>query len=112
MSSFTISEAVKRLSEEMDLPVKMAKIAYYKVFEIVASALKEPGDRVAIPKFGTFTVIHKAERNGHNPSNGQPIVIPAHDVIVFKQTQAGKKQDEKPAKPAKFSAKAKAKAKK
>jgi nucleoid DNA-binding protein len=72
-------------------------------------ALQNPKDRVQIPGVGSFSVVHKKERDGRNPRTGEAIHIQAHDVIVFKAYKKDK-QDKKVAKPAKnFSAKAKEK---
>lgn len=100
--SLTVAEASKRLSEAFDMPIKQAKEVYYKVFKIVVDALQNPKDRVQIPGVGSFSVVHKKERDGRNPSTGEAIHIPAHDVIVFKAYKPAK-QDKKVAKPAKKS---------
>lgn len=45
------------------------------------------GDTVALREFGTFNPIHRAERQGHNPTTGEAITIPAKDTITFRISQ-------------------------
>ncbi|HIK16135.1 MAG TPA: HU family DNA-binding protein [Leptolyngbyaceae cyanobacterium M33_DOE_097] len=42
------------------------------------------GDEVVLVGFGTFKAKERAERQGHNPQNGEPITIPAALVPTFK----------------------------
>ena len=42
------------------------------------------GDDVSLVGFGTFKVNHRAERQGRNPSNGEPMTIKAGNVVGFK----------------------------
>lgn len=51
--------------------------------ESVARALskKEP---VALTGFGTFDITHTKQREGRNPSTGQPMVIKASNRPTFK----------------------------
>ena len=46
------------------------------------------GDEVSIPKFGKFVQIAKPDRNCINPTTGEPVVCPAHNVIKFKPSVA------------------------
>lgn len=42
------------------------------------------GKPVKIPGFGSFVVVKRPERDGHNPSTGERIVIPAALVPKFR----------------------------
>jgi DNA-binding protein HU-beta len=42
------------------------------------------GDRVSLVGFGSFSVSHRAERQGRNPQTGKTITIAAKNVIKFK----------------------------
>ena len=48
-----------------------------------AGALSK-GDRVSLVGFGSFSVSHRAERQGRNPQTGKTITIAAKNVIKFK----------------------------
>lgn len=47
----------------------------------------EPDDSVTILKFGRFKKTRREERNTVNPSNGEKMTVPAHDIIRFKYTK-------------------------
>ena len=42
------------------------------------------GGHVRLSNFGTFNVVEHAARTGRNPRTGEPIEIPAHNVVHFK----------------------------
>ena len=46
------------------------------------------GDSVALVGFGTFSVRHRAARDGRNPQTGAPMHIPASKVPGFKAGKA------------------------
>lgn len=50
--------------------------------DIIGEALSS-GDKITLVGFGTFEVRERKERAGRNPSNGQPITIPASKSAVF-----------------------------
>ena len=41
------------------------------------------GESVKIAEFGTFKVVHRKERAGIDPRTQEPIIIEAHNAIVF-----------------------------
>lgn len=43
----------------------------------------ESGDDVRLPGFGSFTVVDRAARHGHNIRTGEDIEIPARKAIKF-----------------------------
>ncbi len=45
-------------------------------------ALSE-GESIKIAEFGTFKVVHRKQRTGIDPRNQKPIIIDAHNAIVF-----------------------------
>jgi DNA-binding protein HU-beta len=57
------------------------------VVDAVASALKT-GQQVSVVGFGTFSVKHRAARQGRNPRTGETINIPASNVPGFKAGKA------------------------
>jgi DNA-binding protein HU-beta len=46
------------------------------------------GDDIQLIGFGTFTVVERAERTGHNPATKQAITIPASKSPKFKAGKA------------------------
>ena len=53
------------------------------VFDKVAQSIQQD-ERLSYPNFGTFTLKHRAEREGRNPRTGKPITIPASKTVGFK----------------------------
>lgn len=60
-----------------------AKKAVDACVESIIGALKG-GEKVALIGFGTFSVVERPAHQGINPSNKQPISIPAKKVAKFK----------------------------
>jgi DNA-binding protein HU-beta len=57
------------------------------VVDAVAKSLKR-GQQVAVVGFGTFSVKHRAARQGRNPRTGETIQIAASNVPGFKAGKA------------------------
>ena len=53
------------------------------VLSAISDALAR-GESVNIAGFGTFTVKHRAARQGRNPRTGEPVAIAASNVPSFK----------------------------
>lgn len=49
-------------------------------------ALTKSGQDVRIQNFGTFSKQHKDAYTGRNPGTGEPVDVPAKDVLKFKPT--------------------------
>ena len=73
-------------SETGSTKVDAAK-ALEAVVEAVTGALAK-GDSVSLVGFGTFSVRHRAARDGRNPQTGAPMHIPASKVPGFKAGKA------------------------
>lgn len=54
-------------------------------FEGLTDGLLDDGS-VRIPGFGTFKVVERAARKGHNPRTKEPIDIPASKTVKFKSS--------------------------
>lgn len=65
------------------LTKKETATAIQAVFDALSSGIKADG-RIAYPDFGTFTVKHRAARQGRNPRTGQPLTIAASKTVGFK----------------------------
>ncbi len=62
---------------------KDAQDALETILDSITKALAK-GDDVALTGFGSFTVKHRAARNGVNPKTGEKIKIAAAKVPKFK----------------------------
>ena len=52
------------------------------IVDILREAM-EAGDSVVLTGFGTFKVVERSERKGHNPQTHEEITIPARKVCKF-----------------------------
>ena len=77
------SELIDAIATKADLPKASAGRALDAVIDAVSEALQQ-GDSVSLVGFGTFSVKDRAERQGRNPKNGEPITIKAAKVPSFK----------------------------
>ena len=76
-------DLVSKVAEEAGLSKAQSQSAVNAVLECIQNALVD-GDRVQLIGFGTFSVQHKPERQGRNPSTGKEMTIAAKDVVKFK----------------------------
>lgn len=53
------------------------------IFDTIATSITDDG-KYYMPKFGTFTLKHRAARTGRNPRTGEAIQIPASKTVGFK----------------------------
>lgn len=81
------TELIDAIATAADLPKAAAGRALDAVVESVTEALKK-GDQVSLVGFGTFSVKHRAARNGRNPQTGATIEIKATNVPGFKAGKA------------------------
>lgn len=79
----TKADLVNTIAEQANLTKKDARDLVNLFQETVVSLLHKEG-KVALPDFGTFTVIKREEHKGRNPQTGEEIVIPVHNVVKFK----------------------------
>ena len=82
------SDLVDAVASKADMSKAEAGRAVDAVLGSVGDALGS-GDSVSVVGFGTFSVRHRAAREGINPQNpSQKIHIPAANVPVFKAGKA------------------------
>jgi len=84
------SDLVDLISEKSSISKVNANNALNIVLDGISNALAE-GNDVNITGFGKFKVAHRAERQGRNPSNGEPLTIKASNQVSF-SVGAGLKQ--------------------
>ena len=82
------SDLVDAVASSADVTKASAGRAVDAVLDSIGDALGK-GDTVSLVGFGTFSVRHRAAREGINPQNpSQKIHIPAANVPVFKAGKA------------------------
>ncbi len=80
-------ELTDAVAAAADLGKADAARAVDAVLGAVSSALGQ-GDSVSLVGFGTFSVKHRAARQGRNPRTGETILIAATSVPGFKAGRA------------------------
>lgn len=81
------AELVAAVAERTELSKKDAEKALKAFVDVVAEELKK-GEKIQLVGFGTFEVSERAEREGRNPANGQPMQIAASKAPKFKAGKA------------------------
>jgi DNA-binding protein HU-beta len=76
-------DLINKVAESANVSKAQAGDALNAVLDGITDALKA-GDKVTLIGFGTFSVSHRAERNGRNPQTGETIKIAAKNVVKFK----------------------------
>lgn len=86
MAKFTKLDLIASLGLHDDIE---SKAAATRIVDTLFTTLKEQiveGNEVVIPLIGTASVVERAARSGHNPQNGEPLNIPAKNVVKIKVT--------------------------
>ncbi|MBQ7617588.1 MAG: HU family DNA-binding protein [Desulfovibrio sp.] len=84
----TKAELVEKISQKVE---NLSKTKADEVLNAIVDTLREAleaGDTVALTGFGSFKVVERAERTGHNPKSHEPITIPARKVAKFSPGKA------------------------
>lgn len=82
------SDLVEQLAEQFDqLTQRDTDLAVKTMLEAMADAL-ERGHRIEIRGFGSFSVSHRAARQGRNPRTGESVAIGERRVPHFKPGKA------------------------
>lgn len=77
------SELINAMAEKAGLTKVQAKNAL-DAFMCTTNETLKKGDKLALVGFGTFQMIERAARKGHNPITKKAINIPAKKVVKFK----------------------------
>ena len=81
------NELVDAIAEEADLSKASAGRALDAAINAITGALTKQ-DPVSLVGFGTFSVKHRAAREGRNPRSGETIQIKASNAPGFKAGKA------------------------
>ena len=79
----TKAELITRIAGEVKISKASAEKAVNAFTNSATKALKK-GDKLALTRFGTFSVAKRRARTGRNPQTGKEIKIPARKVVKFK----------------------------
>ncbi len=82
---YTKGDIVDHLAFNLDVTKKKANDFLNELNGLVAKNAKKT---FTIPGLGKFSTMRTKKRNGRNPSNGQPIVIPAKNKVKFRVGKA------------------------
>ena len=77
------SDLVDAVAQDGDMSKASAARAVDSVLANVGDTLGK-GESVSLVGFGTFSVRHRAAREGRNPQTGKTIQIAAKNVVKFK----------------------------
>jgi DNA-binding protein HU-beta len=81
------AELIEAVASDANLSKADAGRAVDAVVDAIAATLKK-GQHVSVVGFGTFSVKHRAARQGRNPRTGETINISASNVPGFKAGKA------------------------
>jgi len=77
-------ELIKLITEASDCETNIeSEKSLNAVIAGIKKALSD-GNDVSLTGFGIFKVTHRPERQGRNPSNGEPMTIKAGNTVGFK----------------------------
>jgi len=76
-------ELVSQIAAKADLSKTQAADALNAALDAIGGALKNE-DKVTLIGFGTFSINHRAARQGRNPQTGKTIQIKAKNLVKFK----------------------------
>ncbi len=77
------SDLINAMAEDAGITKAAAKKSLESFLENVQNSLKK-GNRVSLVGFGSWSVTHRAAREGRNPQTGKTIKIAAKNVVKFK----------------------------
>lgn len=78
---------ITRIAENADLTIPQATEVVNTLLDTIGDTLKD-GQKVNLFGFGTFTTRRRKPRTATNPKTGQPIDVPAKNVVHFKPGKA------------------------
>ena len=90
----TKAELVNNISLRTGVDKKTALVIVEAMMEEIKAAMKNK-ENVYLRGFGTFLLKRRAEKTARNISRNTTIIVPAHDIPVFKACKAFAGQVEK-----------------
>lgn len=87
----TKKKIVELISSELKVSQVLTKKIVQMTFDLIVDTLVQNG-RIELRKFGVFEVKTRKPRKARNPVTGDPVQVPAKNVVTF---QPGKDMEEK-----------------
>lgn len=81
------SDLINAMAEDAGITKAAARKSLESFLGNVEKTLKK-GDRVSLVGFGSWSVAHRAAREGRNPQTGKTIKIAAKNVVRFRPGSA------------------------
>lgn len=81
------AELVQAMAAKTEQTKKVTEETLNAFVDVVTEALKK-GDKIQLVGFGSFEVVKRAARKGHNPQTKEEIKIPASKAPKFKAGKA------------------------
>jgi DNA-binding protein HU-beta len=85
----TQTEIVNHMAEKSGMKRQQAKEFMNELANLAMSEVRKNGE-FTLPGFGKLVLSERKEREGRNPSTGQPIKIPAKTTLKFRLGKAMK----------------------
>lgn len=79
----TKKEIVKSISEQTALTQAQTKEVVQATLDAIVDAIVNEG-RIELRNFGVFELRRRPPRKARNPQTGEPVDVPAKNVVVFK----------------------------
>ena len=83
----TKAELITKLAEETGLTKTQVDKVVNTLVDVMSDEIKSSG-AMTLAGLGSFTVVRREARKGHNPKTKAPIDIPASNAIKFKCAKA------------------------
>lgn len=83
----TKTDFINRFAEETTWTKKDSEFAINSAIKVISDFLVE-GEKLTLVGFGTFEVVERAAREGHNPQTGESLMIKACKTPKFKPAKA------------------------
>lgn len=83
----TKAELIAKIAEETGITKSQADKVVNTLVEVVTDEIKTAGN-MTLAGLGSFTVVRREARKGHNPKTMAPMDIPASNSVKFKSAKA------------------------
>ncbi len=83
----TKAELIAKIAEETGLTKSQADKVLNTLVDVVTEEIKTGGN-MTLAGLGSFTVVRREARKGHNPKTMAPMDIPASNTVKFKSAKA------------------------
>ena len=77
------TELIKEVALKGKLSFREAGYALDVIIDTITETMQK-GENITLVGFGSFVIQERKERNGHNPSAGGSMVIPAKRQVKFR----------------------------